>query len=196
METELVPSRENVYTLPNLLTLIRIGSVPLLVVLLYLPGPTWSRAAAVVFFISGLTDLFDGILARRLRKVTLLGQFLDPVADKLLVGSMLVMLAALGRAPAWMAVLILGREIAVTGMRAVAASQGFQVPSDTMGKWKTAVQMLAVWLLMAYYPVGGVDVAFWGLLSLWAAVIITAWSGVGYFLRFRKRLGANYPQKP
>ena len=180
--------REQAWTLPNMITLLRMGSVPILVVMLYLEGMFWSWVAAGVFFVAGLTDLLDGWLARRLKKVSLLGQYLDPVADKLLVGSMLIMLVGMGRAPAWAAIIVICREIAVTGMRAVAASRGFMVPSDLLGKFKTAVQMLATLLLIFHYPLAGFDSHQWGLWALWVALFITLGSGVGYFVRFIKRL--------
>ena len=180
--------REDMLSLPNLLSLVRVGSIPLLVLLIYLQGMVWSLAAGALFFVAGLTDLADGWLARRTRRVSLIGQYLDPVADKLLIASMLVVLVDLGRVPAWMAIVIICREIAVTGMRALAATQGFDVPSDMMGKSKTAIQMLAVLLLLVHYPLGGLDTHQWGLWCLWAALGVTVYSGLGYFVRFRRRL--------
>ncbi len=181
-------ARENPFNLPNLLTLLRVGSIPVLVGILYLPGQGWAVTAAALFFISGLTDLLDGWLARRMKKVTLLGQYLDPVADKLLIASMLVMLSALGRLPAWMTIIIICREIAVTGLRAMAANHNFTVPSDMWGKFKTGLQMLGVFLLMLNHPLGGFDPAYWGLWAMWLAVAITAWSGFAYGVRFQRRL--------
>ncbi len=183
-----VRPREKLLNLPNVLTLVRIGSIPILLGLLYLEGPFWAAVAAVVFFLAGLTDLLDGWLARRLKQVSLFGQYLDPVADKLLVASVLLVLVDKQLAPAWMAVIIICREIAVSGMRAVAASRGFQVPSDLWGKAKTALQMLALLLLILHYPRAGLDIRLWGEVALWAAVVITIISGVGYFKRFLHRL--------
>lgn len=180
---------ESLFILPNMLTLVRVGSIPLLVGLLYLGGPFWSWVAGVVFVVAGLTDLLDGWLARRMKQVTLLGQYLDPVADKLLIASVLVMLSAMGRLPAWMTILVICREIAVTGMRALAASHGLMVPSDLWGKWKTALQMLAVLLLIIYFPMAGFDPGFWGLLVMLLAVALTVWSGLAYGNRFREQLG-------
>jgi CDP-diacylglycerol--glycerol-3-phosphate 3-phosphatidyltransferase len=182
------PSKEDIFSLPNMLSLVRVGSIPVLVVMMHIEGLAWSYAAAVVFFVAGLTDLADGWLARRMKKVSVLGQYLDPVADKLLVASLLIALVGEGRAPAWGAIIIIGREIAVTGMRALAGIKGFRVPSDMWGKWKTAVQMLALLLLIMHYPVGGFDPHFWGMVSLWVAVGITTWSGFGYFVRFQRHL--------
>jgi CDP-diacylglycerol--glycerol-3-phosphate 3-phosphatidyltransferase len=181
-------TREEAFNLPNLLTLLRIGSVPVLVLLLYLQQSYWCMVAGALFFVSGLTDLLDGFLARRMKKVTVMGKFLDPLADKLLVSSMLVMLVDLDRAPAWMAIVLVGREIGVTGLRAVAASQGFEVPSDLGGKFKTALQMLAVWWLIIYYPVGGFEVAYWGGWVLLLATVLTAYTGLVYFCRFYSEL--------
>lgn len=186
----MAPPREEIFSLPNLLSLFRVGSIPVLLALLYWGGPVAAWVAGVLFFVAGLTDLADGWLARRMKKVSLLGQYLDPAADKLLIASMLIALVDLDRAPAWIAIIIIGRELAVTAMRAVASSQGFAVPSDLWGKSKTMVQMVAVFLLMAH-PVAGLEVRFWGWVALWVAVVITAWSGVGYFLRFHRRLRAG-----
>ncbi|WP_044351593.1 CDP-diacylglycerol--glycerol-3-phosphate 3-phosphatidyltransferase [Dethiosulfatarculus sandiegensis] len=181
-------AREELLTLPNVLTLLRMGSIPILVAFMYMEGPNWAMATAILFVVSGLTDLLDGWLARKMKKVSIMGQYLDPLADKLLVASMLVMLVATGRVWAWVAIIILCREIAVTGLRAVAVSQGFDLPSDMCGKWKTALQMLAVLLLVLHYPISGFDPHFWGTACLWLALLITCWSGLGYFLRFRRRL--------
>lgn len=187
--------RQDVFNLPNLITLVRVGSIPALVALLYLPGRVWSGAAAALFCVAGLSDLLDGFVARSLKKVTVLGQFLDPLADKLLVASMLVMLVALGRAPAWMAVVIITRDAAVTGLRALAASQNLGVPSDRWGKAKTALQMAAVFLLIWHYPVGALDPQYWGYLALWAATLVSFFSGLRYFLRFNRLLAEGERDK-
>ena len=155
---------------------------------MYLEGNFWSWLAGGVFLAAGLTDLLDGWLARRLKKDSRMGRFLDPLADKLLVSSMLVMLAALGKAPGWMAVLIICREIGVTGLRAIAASQDVSVPSDIWGKSKTALQIMAVFLLILPNIVSGYDIHRLGMAALWAALIITGWSGGVYFWRFRRQI--------
>jgi len=181
-------SHEEFFTLPNMLTLVRVGSIPVLVALLYIKGPLWSWLAGLVFCASGLTDLLDGWLARKMKKDSRMGRFLDPLADKLLISSILVMLVALHKVPAWMAVLIICREIAVTGLRAIAASQGFTLPSDMWGKSKTMVQMVGIFLLIIPRPMAGLDTQAAGLMIMWAALIITAWSGLAYILRFRRQL--------
>ena len=182
-------TKETLLTPPNMVTLLRMVSIPVLVAMLYLDGPLWSWISGALFALASATDLLDGWLARRLKSVSVLGQYLDPVADKLLVSSMLIMLAALGRAPAWMAILIICREIAVTGMRAVAASRNFTVPSDMFGKSKTAIQMAAILLLILHHPMGGFDPHVFGMYILWVAVLATAWSGTAYFRRFQRHLG-------
>ncbi len=187
--------RREVLNLPNLITLVRVGSIPLLVGMLYLPGPGWSWTAAGLFFVAGLSDLLDGFVARRMKIVTVTGQFLDPLADKLLIASMLVMLVYLGRAPAWMAIIIMGRDAAVTGLRALAATQDLAVPSDRWGKAKTGLQMLAVFLLIIHYPISGFDPQFWGMYALWAATIVSFISGLRYFLRFNRLLAEGEEDK-
>jgi CDP-diacylglycerol--glycerol-3-phosphate 3-phosphatidyltransferase len=126
-----------------------------------------------------------------MKSVTTLGQYLDPVADKLLISSILVMLTALGRVPAWMTIVIICREIAVTGMRALAANHNFTVPSDLWGKLKTALQMLGVFLILLHRPWGGFDPQVWGGWAMWLAVLVTAWSGLGYAMRFQRLLMQN-----
>lgn len=185
----MAPAREDLFNVPNLLSLVRIGSIPFMLIMLYQPGRLWAWLASGLFFVAGLTDLFDGILARRLKKVTVLGQFLDPVSDKLLIASLLITLTDLDRAAAWMTVVVIGREIAVTGMRALASAQGFTVPSDYLGKLKTTIQMLAVFLLILPSPLGGADLQGWGTAVLWVAVVLTAWSGLSYFVSFKRSLG-------
>jgi CDP-diacylglycerol--glycerol-3-phosphate 3-phosphatidyltransferase len=181
-------TRTVIFTLPNLITMIRVGAVPVLVWLLYMPGswPPWMAAA--LFFIAGISDFLDGWLARRMHWESTVGEFLDPVADKLLVSSMLIMLVITQRIPAWITVAIICREMIVTGMRLVAATKGFTVPSDMAGKSKTALQMTAIFLLLLPAPIWGMDTRFYGNVLLWMAVLITLWSGTAYYLRFKRRL--------
>ena len=182
-----VPSN-NVLTLPNLITMVRVGASPVLVWLLYMPG-TWSPwLAAILFFVAGISDFLDGYLARRMHWESTVGQYLDPVADKLLVASMLIMLVILNQVQAWMAVAIICREIIVTGMRLMAANKNFTIPSDMAGKTKTAIQMLAIFLLLIPEPVGGLDPRPLGKIVLWIAVLVTVWSGIGYYIRFKKSM--------
>lgn len=154
----------------------------------------WSLIAGIVFWVMGLTDLFDGILARSLKQVTVWGKFLDPIADKLLISSVLIMLVYLGRVEAWAAIVIIGREISVTGLRAVAESQGFSLPSDQWGKAKAAIQIVAVWMVIFYWPQGPQWMLSWGYWIMCIAVAITAYSGLMYFVEFNRLLKASEEQ--
>jgi CDP-diacylglycerol--glycerol-3-phosphate 3-phosphatidyltransferase len=170
--------------LPNLLTGVRILAIPVLVGLLFFPGPVASFLAALVFAVAGATDFLDGFVARRQRLTSKFGKFMDPLADKLLVTAALIMLIPLARVPAWMAFVIIGRELAVTGLRAMAASDGVILAPDRWGKAKTFLQMVALTCLILHYPYQTVDFQRIGIALLWVAMIVTVTSGVGYFLNF------------
>jgi CDP-diacylglycerol--glycerol-3-phosphate 3-phosphatidyltransferase len=169
---------------PNILTGVRIAAIPVLLVLLSFPGPSASWLAALCFILAGATDFLDGFLARRHRLVTRSGKFMDPLADKLLVSAALIMLIPLGRVPAWMAFVIVGRELAVTGLRGLAASEGIILAADRWGKTKTFFQMLALGALILHYPYLGLDFHHLGMMLLWLALVITVASGVSYFWAF------------
>lgn len=176
--------------LPTQLTLIRISLVPLVVV--FLISSTWgsSLIAAAVFVTASLTDWLDGLIARRRHQETTLGKLLDPVADKLLVTAALLSLVQIGTVPAWIVLLIIGREFAVTGLRGIAASVGMHVPSSELAKHKTALQYVAVTLLILERSVPDTVMPDYSYLSrgaLWAALILTMVSGVDYFVRFFRK---------
>jgi CDP-diacylglycerol--glycerol-3-phosphate 3-phosphatidyltransferase len=179
--------QDKIVNLPNALSLVRIISIPLLVVL-GLGGIDWSEAglaAAGVFALASLTDFLDGYLARKTGQVTRLGRFLDPVADKLLVSAALIMLIAMERAPGWVVYLIIGREIAVTALRAaVANAQGLIIEAAWLGKWKTACQMVAILGLLINETYFQVDFGLVGLLALYAALGLTLVSGYFYFKNY------------
>jgi CDP-diacylglycerol--glycerol-3-phosphate 3-phosphatidyltransferase len=173
----------------NLLTLARILTVPVVVLLLYAPDGSdisFSRSlgAVVLFTVSAFTDLFDGYIARRYAMVTTLGKLLDPLADKLLICAAMVMLIPSGRVPAWMVVIIVGREIGVTALRGAASTEGFVIAASSLGKAKTILLSIGVGALILNYPVFGVDIHLLGMLFLVAGLVLTAWSGMDYFLRF------------
>ena len=170
--------------LPNILTGARIAAIPVLVLLLCFSGPWASFLGALTFVLAGATDFLDGFLARRQRLVSRAGHFLDPLADKLLVSAALIMLIPLGRVPAWMAFIIIGRELAVTGLRGLAASEGIILAPDRWAKTKTLLQMLALTALILHYPYEALDFHRLGMGLLWLALIITVASGVGYFRAF------------
>ena len=173
---------------PNLLTLMRIALVPVLVWLLMFPGPGPSAIAAGIFFVATLSDFFDGYIARSYGSGTTLGKFLDPLADKLLVASALIMLAAMQRfprVPAWIVVVLVTREIAVTGLRAMAAAEGQVMAAEELGKYKMVLQSIGVQGLLINYVYFHVDFFAAGMFVLWIATVVTVWSGVDYYLRAR-----------
>jgi CDP-diacylglycerol---glycerol-3-phosphate 3-phosphatidyltransferase len=182
----------NLWSTPNMLTGLRIAAVPVVVLLLLSPGRVASFLGGICFVLAGATDFLDGFLARRYRIVSRVGKFLDPLADKLLVSAALIMLIPLGRVPAWMAFLIIGRELAVTGLRGLAAAEGIILAPDRWGKTKTLLQMAALTALILHYPIDGVDFHGLGLWLLWLALIATVASGVSYFWEFFHR----YPESP
>ncbi|MEF2230998.1 MAG: CDP-diacylglycerol--glycerol-3-phosphate 3-phosphatidyltransferase [Pseudodesulfovibrio sp.] len=185
---------KEIFNLPNCLTMARVLAAPIVVFLLYLE--MWFQfrlgaySAFVVYFLACMTDYFDGKIAREQNIITNLGKFLDPLADKLLIGSILIMLVRLGpewRVPAWIVIIIICREIAVTGMRAVAAEMGEVVAADKFGKAKTLLQSLSVGLLVFHYPVFGWDPRPLGVGLLWAALALTVFSGGNYLYNFYKK---------
>lgn len=182
-------------TLPNLITIGRVAAVPVLIVLLYLPaifeslpGEPFYIGAAVFFGVVGFSDLIDGWLARRMHVETALGRYLDPLADKLLIAAMLVMLVWLGRIPAWMAIVVISRELWVTGLRAMAMEHGLVVASDIWGKSKTLLQLLTVGMLIWHYPIAGVSMQTVGWWLMWPVMLITLWSGLRYTWSFKNLL--------
>ncbi|MDY0164174.1 CDP-diacylglycerol--glycerol-3-phosphate 3-phosphatidyltransferase [Desulfobotulus sp.] len=171
---------------PNSLTLYRVAAVPLLVVLLLTPGRFTAFLAALVFSLAAITDFLDGFMARRMGLVSQFGKIMDPLADKLLISSAFIMLVGLGRVEAWIVCVILGRELAITGLRSIMASGGADVAATTLAKWKTGFQIGALIPLLLHYPYLGLDFHMLGTWVLWVAVLLTVWSGVDYVLRARK----------
>ncbi len=181
-------SLQTLLTHPNTLTLFRIIAVPVIVVLLLMPNRATALVAGLIFSAAAITDYFDGYLARRYGLVSNLGKVMDPVADKLLVSCSLIMLTALAWMPAWIACIIVGRELAVTGLRNIIAQNEMDVSASSLGKYKTGFQIAAIIPLMFHYPALGFDFQAIGMVFLWGALIFTVWSGADYFLRFRKLL--------
>ena len=180
--------------LPNAITMGRILLIPVFVVLAYEPGPWRSFFAALVFLIAALTDLLDGYLARKHNLVTALGKLLDPIADKLLTLAGFVMLVEQGLAPAWMVIVIVGREMAVTGLRAIAAAEGYVMPADDWGKWKTVTQITAIIMLLLGWKLWIFDVSVIGYWVMVASMLLALYSGarygVAYMEEARRRTGA------
>lgn len=175
--------------LPNKLTITRIAAIPLIIATFYIDNP-WSRIAAIVLFcLASFTDFLDGYLARKNGIVTDFGKLLDPIADKLLILSTLIMLADCKLMIAWIVVLILSRELAVDGLRSLAASKGQVIAAGPLGKIKTCSQIaLILWLLITRIPVGEHLIGI--IITTWVA-IITLWSGVDYYWRNRTLIASK-----
>jgi CDP-diacylglycerol--glycerol-3-phosphate 3-phosphatidyltransferase len=183
----MLKNKDLLSNIPNVLSLVRIAVAPILIVLLMAPGKFLSVLSAFLFLIASLTDLIDGYIARKYNATSSLGKFLDPLADKLLVSTSLIMLVALGRAPAWMAALIIGREVAVTGLRSMAISDGIVIESSRMGKYKTFSQITAIIGLLLHYTFLGINWHSVGAALLWVALIMTLWSGLEYLQGFIRK---------
>jgi CDP-diacylglycerol--glycerol-3-phosphate 3-phosphatidyltransferase len=173
------------WTIPTLMTLARIAAIPLIVGLFYLPIENESRNlwATVMFVVFALTDWLDGYLARKMNQTSAFGAFLDPVADKFLVCASLLVLVHLGRADVLVALIIIGREIAISALREWLAQIGASrsVAVHVLGKLKTTVQMVAIpFLLFDGMLFGVIDTALWGLVLIWLAGVLTVWSMVYY----------------
>ena len=182
-------SKSALWTLPNYLSVLRIFLVPLLMVFLLIKYET---VGLVIFLAASLTDWLDGYLARRRKQVTTLGQLLDPLADKLLITAAFISLVELDLVAAWMVVIIVGRELAVTGLRSIAAGQGVTIAASPLGKYKMVAQVVAVSLLIAGPRFLG-DLFVLGQVSLWVVLALSIVSGGHYFIRFWDRvvLGAT-----
>jgi len=168
---------------PNVLTMLRIALIPVLIYFLQASFSGHEIAALAVFLLASFTDTVDGFLARRTDKITALGQLLDPIADKLLVSSAFISLVGIGSVKAWMAVVIIGRELGVTGFRAVAASRGVVIPASWHGKLKMALETITVSLLVLGQGILG---RFWlaAEIGLWLVLAAAVWSAAHYFWKY------------
>jgi CDP-diacylglycerol---glycerol-3-phosphate 3-phosphatidyltransferase len=189
-----------VWNLPNCLSLFRIAIIPILVYLLLFSDRFSSALAASLFFFASLTDYFDGYLARRNKTVSDLGKILDPLADKLMIIAVLIMLAAMDRPgepgiPAWLVVVVVARETAVTIIRGIALAEGIVMASEDLGKYKFFLQAAAVFSLLLHYTYFGIDFYAVGMYFLWMATFLGVWSGINYHLKFfrllRAKVGSN-----
>ena len=180
----IAPEKREVFNLPNTISLLRIGVIPILFFLLLSPGPLMSLVIAVLFIVAALTDLLDGYIARRYQIVTTMGKFLDPIADKLIVNTAMIMLIPIGRIPAWIVAIIIIRDFIVDGIRTIASSEGMIIQASPLGKRKTLCQIFAVSALMIHYPFFGADAHAVGMVILSIALILTIMSGTDYFIKF------------
>lgn len=192
-------TREEFLNVPNMLTLARIGMIPPVMLLLVWDTPKTSFYAAVLFGLAAFTDWLDGWLARRNNLVSMVGKLLDPLADKLIVMATLIIAAELHRIPGWFVVLLLSREIAITGLRSMASKEGLEIAVVETGKWKTALQLCGLIALLVHYSyrvdffvlerVVHFNALGIGLLTL--SLVFSLVSAVTYFVRFLKAVAAR-----
>jgi CDP-diacylglycerol--glycerol-3-phosphate 3-phosphatidyltransferase len=171
----------NINTVPNWLTIGRVLSLPIIIVLASFPSRGFGIAAAIVFSLAAITDFLDGYIARKTGQVSEFGKLLDPIADKIIVAAAFIMLVDLGRAPAWVIVLIICREFAISGLRAYAGTKIVVIEAGLAGKTKTTLQILSIIGLLINFTLWGIPFRELGLILLAAAFVTTMWSGYRYF---------------
>jgi CDP-diacylglycerol---glycerol-3-phosphate 3-phosphatidyltransferase len=188
--------------LPNLLTILRIFFVPLLVAVMVADQRSLSwgaytvsnaTLALAIFLAAAATDLLDGYLARRWRQVTTVGTLLDPIADKLLVSAALVSLVEMHRVPAWMAIMIVGREFAISGLRSIAAAEGYTIRASDLGKTKMIMQVLAISVVML--SIRWENLRTLGMLWMWGVVVFSFVSAIDYFRKFWRMLDVQVKRR-
>lgn len=196
--------KEDALNLPNLLTFGRIAVIPVVLWLLDRGTPKDCYWAAIVYSGAAITDLLDGYLARRMNVVSVLGKFMDPLADKLLVMASLVYMLPMGRIPEWAVVLLLSREISVTALRSIASSEGVVIAAGDDGKSKTALQMVGILCLILGYPyhlelgpldLGIVDLVYVGRALVYVSLVFSIMSAVSYVRLFAAAAEANADRK-
>jgi CDP-diacylglycerol---glycerol-3-phosphate 3-phosphatidyltransferase len=182
-----------VWNLPNALTLFRIFLVPFLVVVLLTKFTAREYVGLSIFLVAAITDFLDGWLARRRNQTTKLGALLDPIADKLLMSAAFISLVEMDphHVPAWMVVIIIGREFAVSGLRSIAAQQGVTIAASPLGKGKMVSQVIAISLLILGYELGKFRVI--GTVALWGVMFFALVSGVDYFIKFSRAVLRDQP---
>jgi CDP-diacylglycerol--glycerol-3-phosphate 3-phosphatidyltransferase len=182
-------AKQVIFNLPNTITLIRISVVPFLFILLSSPNEFWSLILAILFVAASITDLVDGYIARKYRLVTTMGKFLDPIADKLIVNTAMILMIPIGRIPAWIVAITIMRDFIVDGVRSIASSEGLFIQASRLGKQKTLAQIIAVTALLIHYPFLGADAHQVGTIILYIAFVLTIYSGANYFIEFYQRAG-------
>ena len=194
--------------LPNLLTMGRIVCIPFVLYFIDNYSPVRSFIATLIYIVAALTDFLDGYLARKRKQISVLGKFLDPLADKLIVTSVLVYLTAMDRCPAWLVVALLARELAVTGLRSIATTEGLVISASDSGKQKTALQLIGTLFLLIHfrYPVWGLETVTFreepllinyhaiGIITLYLALAMSWISALDYFLKFVRAVQAQTPE--
>ncbi|MDK2823088.1 MAG: CDP-diacylglycerol---glycerol-3-phosphate 3-phosphatidyltransferase [Clostridia bacterium] len=174
--------------LPNALTIIRIILVPVFMIVLLVKIPYGQLFAAAIFIIAASTDGLDGYIARKRKQITNFGKIMDPLADKLLVSAALISLVQLGKIAGWVAVIIIGREFAVTGLRSVAAAEGIVISASKLGKYKTVFQIIAIVAILVNELIISLIGLPLGQYFLYIAVFFTIYSGLDYFFKAGKLL--------
>jgi CDP-diacylglycerol--glycerol-3-phosphate 3-phosphatidyltransferase len=194
--------RNEIWNLPNSLTLFRIFLVPFLVVVLLTKFTGREFVGLAIFLVAAITDFFDGWIARRRNQTTRMGALLDPIADKLLMSAAFISLVEMDpqHVPAWMVVIIIGREFAVSGLRSIAAQQGVTIAASSLGKGKMVSQVIAISLLILGEVLGKVEsminvggLRLTGTIALWAVVLFALASGVDYFIKFTRAILLDHP---
>ncbi|HEX9985027.1 MAG TPA: CDP-diacylglycerol--glycerol-3-phosphate 3-phosphatidyltransferase [Thermoanaerobaculia bacterium] len=179
---------KEIWNVPNSLTLFRIFLVPFLVVVLLTKFNGREFVGLTIFLVAAVTDFFDGWFARRFNKTTRMGALLDPIADKLLMSAAFISLVEMDpkHVPAWMVVIVIGREFAVSGLRSIAAQQGVTIAASPLGKGKMISQVVAISLLILGYELG--ELRRTGTIALWAVMLFALASGVDYFIKFTRAI--------
>ncbi|MBF0237673.1 MAG: CDP-diacylglycerol--glycerol-3-phosphate 3-phosphatidyltransferase [SAR324 cluster bacterium] len=180
---------------PNQLTVARMFLIPVIYLLIWIDTPGILFAAAVLYTIACFTDYLDGVLARFEGKSTPLGKLLDPIADKVLVSSILVLLVAMDRAPAIATVILISREFAISGLRSIAVVDGLVIGASWAGKLKTLIQMISIGFLIVHHDTWHIPFHIIGLVLLWASAVISLWSGVEYFMAYYRNTPHEEPQQ-
>jgi CDP-diacylglycerol--glycerol-3-phosphate 3-phosphatidyltransferase len=182
-----------IWNLPNALTLFRIFLVPFLVVVLLTKFTAREFVGLAIFLVAAITDFLDGWFARRWNQTTRMGALLDPIADKLLMSAAFISLVEMdpSHVPAWMVVIIIGREFAVSGLRSIAAQQGVTIAASSLGKGKMVSQVIAISLLILGYELGQFRII--GKVALWAVMLFALASGVDYFVKFARAVLRDQP---
>lgn len=193
--------RKEVTTIPNILTYIRMLMLPLILLVLDRENRWSSFLAGMLFSFACFTDFFDGYFARKYNQITVLGKLLDPLADKLIVSATLIVMVPMGRVPAWLVIVLIAREFAITGLRGIAASEGMVVAAAPLGKYKTAFQMVGLFCLLIHYPyqvnyfgLVTLDVSFhrMGLVLVYISLFFSIISAFDYFWKFAVAINQRY----
>jgi CDP-diacylglycerol--glycerol-3-phosphate 3-phosphatidyltransferase len=176
--------KRKAFNLPNAVTVLRLAVIPVLFLLLLSPGLIESRIIACLFIIAAFMDVLDGYIARKYQVETVIGKFLDPVADKLILNTAMILMIPIGRISAWVVAVIIMRDFVVDAIRSIASSEGLIMQASTLAKQKTLCQNFAVAALMIHYPFFGADAHIVGMTVLYLALILSLISGMLYVKQF------------